>query len=348
MTTAQLTIQNLNLRQASENELAVFSGFANKMRAERLPDDPPIPLEDRIMRFRSIPAFVDILLDFVWSADHSELVAVGQSQILNMDENKHLLQFSVDVLPAYRRQGIGKRLMACTAETALRTNRTLLMTDTSDRIPAGEIFMQKIGAIKGLEAHTNQIKLADLDRELVRTWIERAQTNATGFSIGLWDGPYPDDRLEEIAKLSDVMNQAPKGTLEVEDMHFSPEQLRQMEQSLFADGTQRWVYYVSERATNALAGFTEIMWNPKRPDVCSQGGTGVWPQYRNRGLGRWLKAAMLEKILTEYPQIKFVRTGNADSNAAMLNINQELGFKPYMSQVIWQIETSSLLAYLQK
>jgi hypothetical protein len=64
-------------------------------------------------------------------------------------------------------------------------------------------------------------------------------------------------------------------------------------------------------------------------------------------LGRWLKAAMLDKVLKERPQVKYVRTGNADSNAAMLKINTELGFKPYTADAIWQVELQKVLDYLQ-
>ena len=54
------------------------------------------------------------------------------------------------------------------------------------------------------------------------------------------------------------------------------------------------------------------------------------PKYRGHGLGKWLKAAMLEKVLAERPAVKFVRTGNADENVPMLKINHALGFKPYV------------------
>jgi len=74
--------------------------------------------------------------------------------------------------------------------------------------------------------------------------------------------------------------------------------------------------------------------------------TGVFPQYRNKGLGRWLKAAMLDKVLKERPQVKYVRAGNADSNAVMLKINTALGFKPYTADALWQVELQKVLDYL--
>jgi hypothetical protein len=56
---------------------------------------------------------------------------------------------------------------------------------------------------------------------------------------------------------------------------------------------------------------------------------------------------MLDKVLKDRPQVKYVRTGNADTNAAMLKINMELGFKPYMAETLWQVELQQVLEYLQ-
>ena len=56
-------------------------------------------------------------------------------------------------------------------------------------------------------------------------------------------------------------------------------------------------------------------YRPSRPEVLGQGDTGVFPEYRNRGLGRWLKAPMIEKVLRHRPQVKRVHTGNTKSNA---------------------------------
>ena len=76
--------------------------------------------------------------------------------------------------------------------------------------------------------------------------------------------------------------------------------------------------------------------------------TGVFPTFRNKGLGRRLKAEMLEKVIADRPQVKYVRTDNADMNAPMMKINSELGFKPYIAECVWQVETEKVSDYLTK
>ncbi|MEP7199813.1 MAG: GNAT family N-acetyltransferase, partial [Chloroflexota bacterium] len=341
-----IRIAPFDFKHASAHEYAAANVFFNRVRAEQLPDDPPTPLDENIRNWQSIPPFVFIEAWGAWNADGSEVVAAGSVNYLLTDENQHLAQFEIDVLPSFRRQGIGKQLLAVIADVPRREGRRLMVTGTSERVRAGEAFMQRLGARKGLANHTNQLDLADVDRDLVRRWIAQAHERAADFELGFWDGPFPEPDIYAIADLYDVMNSMPHDDLEVEDYHFTPEQVRQMERGMFARGTERWALYLREKATGKFAGFSDVYWHANRPEILQQGNTGVLPQYRNKGLGRWLKAAMIEKVLRERPQVKRIRTGNADSNAPMLKINYELGFKPYISQTVWQVETEQVLAYL--
>lgn len=338
-----LPIVPFDLRTATDDEIRVGHAFFTQLDRERSPDDPPTTFEQALANVRNIPPFVDIALFRVFLPDGS-IGASADFVIHKTEDNQHLAQFGISVLPSLRRQGIGTRLLNEIVTLAEQHGRRLLMAGSNDRVPAGGEFLKAIGATVGLESHTNQLKLTDLDRDLLRRWRENGPPD--GYTLDLWTGPYPEENIDEIIALNELMNQVPRGDLEVEDFHWTVEHLRQQEASMVARGIERWTYFVRETATGKIAGYTEMTWTPHRPDRTYQGITAVWPQYRGKGFGRLLKAAMLDKVLKERPQVVLVRTDNADTNAPMLKINTELGFKPYLAESVWQIETARARDYL--
>jgi GNAT superfamily N-acetyltransferase len=261
-------------------------------------------------------------------------------------ENTGVLKFRITVLPELRRRGIGRHLLGLITEVAQREGHRYMMCNTSGRVPAGAAFMRLVGADAGLESHVHQLKLSELRLDILRQWLMEARGLAREFELLFWSGAYPEEHIADIAALYDVTNHQPHGNLALNHVRFTPAHVRAIEQTTFANGAQRWSIYLRERAGSAFAGFTEVYWHPNRPALVQQGFTGVFPQYRRRGLGRWLKAAMLSTVVARRPEVTHARTGNADANAAMLHINQEIGFKPYASQCVWQAETTRVAAYL--
>jgi len=346
MTGQLLPPRLIDSRLASERDYRLLNVLDNRLRAEWLPDDPPIPLDEYIQNWRNTPPFIDIPRWIIVSADGASAVASGSVSVLRTSENAHLAWFAIGVLPEYRQQGLARHLLTLIADTTQREGRRLLLTSTNEGDPAGEIFMSRLGAEIGQQGHINQLALADLDYGLLDRWLTGGAARAANFEVGFWDATYPEEELPAIATLHDLLNQSPRDGLDMEDQHITPEQLRQMERSNRASNTARWTLFARERVTGALAGFTEVFWHPNRPALLSQGITGVFPAYRNQGLGRWLKAAMLDKVLHERPQVRAIRTGNADSNAAMLAINHQLGFKPYIANTIWQVDLGAIRRYL--
>jgi len=70
--------------------------------------------------------------------------------------------------------------------------------------------------------------------------------------------------------------------------------------------------------------------------------TGVRSDARGRGLGKWLKAAMLLHVHDVYPDLLTVVTGNASSNGPMLAINTKMGFKEHRQGNEYQITREKL------
>ncbi len=346
MPTHRWTIEPFDGQTAHERELQAVHAFTNRMRAEYWPHDPPKPFKDTVGRWRALPEFVERA---AWAARHThDIIGMAIADVWRTEDNQHLADVEVEVLPAWRNQGLGTELLSLAVDVAERKNRRLMIGGTDTNIPAGEAFANRLGARLGIEARTNELHLNDLDPALLRAWIEKGQTKARDYALGLWEGPYPEDRIAAIAKLHEVMNTAPKDDLELEDMTRTPEQLRQIEASMRARDVERWTLYAEHQPTGAFAGYTEVFWSPHEPTILYQGDTGVFPEHRGHGLGRWLKAAMMEKVLAERPRVERVRTGNAASNGPMLAINYDMGFRHTKTWTIWQVETKTVREYLNR
>jgi GNAT superfamily N-acetyltransferase len=272
----------------------------------------------------------------------------GRVTFRHAEDNQHLVEVELAVLAPYRKQGIGRALLSRVVEMPKRDGRRLMLFWTNSRIPAGNAFMAAMGATRGLVERVSQLKLADLNRGLLDEWLRRAPERASGFELGFWDSAYSDADVGPIVELIHVMNDAPRQGLEIEDEKITIEQMREWEQTLIERNVTRWTAYVRETSIGKLAGFTDTFWHPSQPALLRQGGTGVWPNYRNKGIGRWLKAAMIERVLRERPEVTDIRTDNASDNAAMLNINYQLGFKPLLENYAWQIDTSKVVEYVEK
>lgn len=334
-------------RSSSDADYACLSEFKNILRHEFLPEDPPIACRENVERWQALPSYVEEAAWAAWDEPHRRIVAFGEADVYHTGDNEHEIDFRVEVLPEVRRQGLARQMLRLIVEQARRHNRRLMLTESNGSVPAGDAFLSGMGARKGLEQHLNQLRLAELDGGFVQRWLERSSHLSGEFDLGWWDSRFPEDRLQELADLWQVVaNDQPRDTLELEDVNFTPDILRQFETTLLAGGQQRWVLYVTHRESGRIVGLTEVFWHPDRAMLLQQGFTAVSPEYRGKGLGRWLKAEMLNRVLRERPQVELIRTGNANSNAPMLKINVEMGFRPYISWTIWQVEREAVEKYL--
>jgi GNAT superfamily N-acetyltransferase len=345
----QINYQAFRLGSASDHEYECLVRFKNLLRQEYYPDDPPMPAEEHIADWKTIPDFVEYVAYAGWNPAGTEIVAYCEMDVEHTGDNEHLAFFRIEILPEYRCRGFSREMLRMILPFATKNNRRLLMSNTSDRVPAAAIFMERIGARRGQESHINQLKVSEFDRRLMERWLQQGEPLASEFELGFWEGSFPEEHIVEVAALmQELANDQPRDALEMEDTNITPDFIRQMEKNMMATGEQVWTLYALDRNKGKLVGWTFVFWNPNRPYLLNQGFTAVDEAYRNKGLGRWLKATMIRKILDDRPQVEFIRTRNANSNAPMLKINDEMGFKPYISNTLWQVDTKQVEQYLDE
>lgn len=345
--TTQFLIRTFERAKATHTEYQALNAFTNQMRAEQFPDEPPVTLSEAIPGWQIMPAGIKVCEWIVQPQPDGPIVAAAQ-MLMPLPANQQVAHCEINVLPAYRRCGLARRLLSLLVAQAQREGRQILLTATTDRVPAAALWLERLGAHKETEGHYSQLSLATLDHTLIERWQSAAEPFLADFALGIWPGPYPKEHLAALAEMTThLLHNTACTQAQAVELPITPADLRENERCLLAQGTERWTLYLQERTTGHFIGITDVYWNPHRPALLYQGTTAVLPAYRNRGLGRWLTAAMLDKVLRDRPQVAVLRTGNVDANAPMCKINQALGFKPYLVDTVWQVATAQVADYLQ-
>lgn len=339
-------IEAADIRSLDDGELVELNAFQNAMRQEARPGDPPMPLELTISNVRNLPKMDEGQLWLVRDGDGA-LIGIGSAwwepEALH---NKHILDTGIEVLASARRRGIGAELLAGVVEHARELGKTLLLGGSQESVTAGRAFAERIGASLGQQQRVSRLLLAEVDPALVERWTSEGPARAPGYELVFVEGDIPEELIDDALQAFSIMNTAPRDELQVEDWVITTEHIRQWEASQNAAGATRYTIFVRHIESGTLVGFTEVAWNEKIPGIVQQMGTAVDPAHRGHALGKWLKAEMLQRIAGSGFAATEIRTGNAESNDAMLGINVALGFRPWHAHLAWQLPVDDAARYL--
>lgn len=120
-----ITMQPLNHLQADESEYPAYTSFVNILRAERTPDLPPIPQAEQVNRLQNVPPFMGYSI-WTLTADDGRIIAALELARPQTEENRHLAQWMIQVLPEQRRRGYGRTLLQQAAHLAQAGGRRLV------------------------------------------------------------------------------------------------------------------------------------------------------------------------------------------------------------------------------
>lgn len=344
MAVAAHRVQQVDLAGMSDEALRPLAELANALRREWAREDPDQPLDLVIARFRAMP---DTMERTDWIATNDDGTLVGRATMVRELEGRkqHARQVDIGVLPAHRRRGLGRALLAEVVRAAGDDAGILLGFYTVDRIPAGEALLRRLGAEAGLVTKANQLDLTAVDRELVERWRALAPE---GYHLVWIDGDVPEELIGHVAAAYSGLNATPQGSLRIWDFNTTSETVRAYERSRRAAGREHRFLLAIEDATGEAAGFTEVHWHPQEPHAIWQGGTAVIERHQGRGIGKWLKGQMVARVLGELPRARHMRANNATINPPILSINGRLGFRPVWTNTVWQLPIADARRYLSE
>ncbi len=320
-----------------------YHAFRRARHAETRPDDPILPdaiAERRLKLVRKfdIDAYYEIVSDgrmASWFSGHT--VRPGAP---GYEKNRDFYEADWEVLPEFRRKGIGSRWLPVALQLLEEHGCRSLSVWTEEE--SGHAFLRRIAGEPKLRAAENRLKLADVDWAMVRRWVEDGEARSPQTKLEVYDGPIPDDMLDDYAPtIGGLLNSIPWEELDHGEIVITPEQMREWyRQMATVDRDQHTV--MTREPDGTISGITDVSFTPHLPTFIEQMFTGVRQDARGRGLGKWIKAAMLEKIRAEHPQAEWMITGNAESNGPMLSINHRLGFKEYRAGAAYQLSRERL------
>ncbi|WP_242890911.1 GNAT family N-acetyltransferase [Actinomadura litoris] len=260
------------------------------------------------------------------------LVAVAALRLPGEAGAARPAEIDIRVRPEHRRRGLGRRLMAAAANGLRADGRTSVIAQVLAGTPAVP-FLESHGFECVLTLRGMLLDLADLPPGLVAGLLAQAPA---GYRLVRWSGVVPDEHASALARVKTAM----ADLAEYEGTPWDADRVREMAELVAKRGDD--LYTVAVLDGDAIAGFTEVVVPLGAAGRAAQYDTAVAPEHRGRRLGILVKAAMLQWLAEERPDVREIETDNVGDNTPMLAVNEELGFRVERESREYQAAVSAL------
>jgi GNAT superfamily N-acetyltransferase len=260
-----------------------------------------------------------------------------------------------DILPAYRRAGVGSSLLERVEQVALDAGAPVLKavlphttTAGGQRVapptgfgdlPAdddGVRFLSSKGYALEQISRISLLEIAGLSERVPALRDAAAEAAGADYRVVTWTGLTPERWIGDLAELRTRMStDAPSGGLVNGIDEWGVDRVREHDARIVSSGRTALTSVAGHVPSGTLAGFSELLVSDGDP-VAVQEDTLVLRDHRGHRLGMLLKIATAELLAREVPEVEAIVTYNAEENRPMLDVNEAMGFEAIGYEGGWQ------------
>ncbi|MBP2330187.1 ribosomal protein S18 acetylase RimI-like enzyme [Kibdelosporangium banguiense] len=196
----------------------------------------------------------------------------------------------------------------------------------------GDHFLSGHGFRKVLALTFARLGLAQADT------TEITRQPHPGYRLVWWNGTVPDELADTFAASRRAMDDMPMDDTDYGTVSWDVDRVRAAAKAIEKRGDLLQTVVTVDESDGSIAGFTELVVPGSGKGDGQHYGTGVLPEHRGHGLGRWMKAESIRLAQEHHPDLAGLLTDTADSNLHMRGINDALGYTPTHTTFEYQLD----------
>ena len=271
---------------------------------------------------------------------------------LPIEEESREVLLSVEVLPAFRGRGIGTALLEVGEKHGRAAGRTTFGGESMARPTGGQQIDSPTGfgsvpaddpGVRFAVRHGYSLGQVVRGSRLALPFDAEAALGAAttasgpGYRSTAWTGAIPDDRLDDLAVLHARMStDAPSADLDIAPESWDADRVRALDALRAKTDRAMLTAVVEHVASGSLVAFSELSVPSDSALAVQQEDTLVLTEHRGHRLGMLAKLANLALLGREHPGRSWVVTFNAEENRPMLDVNEAIGFEPFVYEAVWE------------
>lgn len=271
-----------------------------------------------------------------WLASDTTGIPVGSAflRLFTRTGQDHLAELDLCVHPAERRNRIGSLLLEAAVAAARQDGRRCVIAQAEAGSP-GDRFLPARGFRRVLTLIFTRLTLAEAD---ITALAEITEQSHPGYRLSSWEGTVPDGLAETFVASRHAMDDMPMGSTDFGTVTWDLKRVRAAAAAIDKRGDLLHTVVAIDESDGSIAGFTELVVPGDGKGNGQHYSTGVLPEHRGHGLGRWMKAASIRHAFERHPDLSGLLTDTADNNPYMRHINDALGYAPTHTTFEYQLD----------